>query len=77
MVSEAYLNGVFLGFTADQFLRYSFDVSSALKATGNVLTVVFTQFNDPRNSEERWMSCSGGWDWVRFQPGNTSARENP
>jgi hypothetical protein len=66
MVSEAYLNGVYLGFTADQFLRYTFDVTSALKATGNTLAVVFTQFSDARNTEERWMACSGGWDWAYF-----------
>ena len=55
MVSEIYLNGQFLGFTADQFLRYTFDATASLKASGNTLSVVFTQFNDGRNSEERWM----------------------
>lgn len=63
------LNGQYLGYAADQFLRYDWDVTGILKAgTTNTLTVTFPTFNDARNSEERWMSCSGGWDWVRETP---------
>lgn len=61
MVSDVFLNGVSLGYTSDQFLRYVLDVSSALHAGTNTLTVSFPTGADTRNSEQRWMSCSGGW----------------
>jgi hypothetical protein len=67
MVSDVALNGVPLGYTADQFLRYSFDVTASAKRTGaNVLTVSFPTGADERNVEQRWMSCSGGWDWAPY-----------
>lgn len=63
MVSDVSLNGVALGYTADQFLRYTFDVTAAVKRTGaNTLTVTFPTGADARNIEQRWASCSGGWD---------------
>jgi beta-mannosidase len=61
MVADVSLNGQWLGYASDQFLRYAWDVTSILKPSGsNTLTVTFPSFNDARNSEERWMSCSGG-----------------
>ena len=62
MVADVQLNGVPLGYTADQFLRYNYDVTAHLKPTGNVLSLTFTDSSDDRLDEERWMSCSGGWD---------------
>ena len=62
MVADVQLNGAPLGYTADQFLRYNFDVTAHLKPTGNVLSLTFTDSSDDRLDEERWMSCSGGWD---------------
>lgn len=63
MAADIFLNGRSLGFTADQFLRYTFPVGSngVLRAKGNVLTVSFTTSVDIRNSEARWSACSGGW----------------
>lgn len=66
MVADVTINGKTLGYTADQFLRYTYDISSAVKPTGNVITVSFPSSSDARNAEERWMSCSGGWDWAPY-----------
>jgi beta-galactosidase/beta-glucuronidase len=75
MVSDIALNGVSLGYTADQFLRYSFDVTAAAKRAGsNTLTVSFPTGADPRNVEQRWMSCSGGWDCAFSSPLYASVR---
>lgn len=60
MVSDVALNGVALGYTADQFLRYEFDATAAVHRAGpNTLTVSFPTGADARNAEQRWMSCSG------------------
>lgn len=62
MVADVALNGVALGYTADQFLRYTFDVTAAvLRTSANTLTVTFPTGADARNVERRWMACSGGW----------------
>lgn len=63
MAAEVWLNGVYLGYTADQFLRYSYPAVQYLKPTGNTLVVSFPTSGDQRNIEGRWMACSGGWDW--------------
>jgi len=56
MVADVALNGVALGFTANQFLRYEFDATAAVARAGaNVLTVTFPTFADARNVERRWM----------------------
>lgn len=61
MVSDISLNGIALGYTQDQFLRYTFDITTALtKGGSNTLVVSFPTGADQRNSEQRWMSCSGG-----------------
>jgi beta-mannosidase len=63
MVSDISLNGISLGYTQDQFLRYTFDVTSSIVKSGgsNTLVVSFPTGQDQRNCEQRWMSCSGGW----------------
>jgi hypothetical protein len=61
-VADVVLNGVEVGYAADQFLRYKWDVTSLLKPTGNTLVVSFPTGADSRNSEQRWMACSGGWE---------------
>ena len=61
LVAEVYLNGNYIGYTADQFLRYSFPVMKLLKPSGNTLKVLFTPANDPRGAAGRFMACSGGW----------------
>lgn len=59
MGAEIKLNGVTLGVTADQFLRYVFPVSGVLKPTGNTLEVAFSRGIDVHG---RYMGCTGGWD---------------
>ena len=68
MGSWVYLNGIFLGETADQFLRYKFPVTSHLSASGqpNKLELVFPPSNHTLNAEARWMACSGAWDWAPY-----------
>ena len=66
MVADVWFNGAYLGYTSDQFLRYTYDVSGKVTPASNNLTLVFPTSNDGRNSEERWMSCSGGWDWAPY-----------
>ena len=63
------VNGVSLGVAADQFLRYSYPLSSGdhrLRygaAQPNVLEVTFDSSIDVRG---RFMACTGGWDWAAY-----------
>ncbi len=63
MSSAVSLNGVSLGGTTDQYLRYVFSLKGKVAAGANVLTVTF----DPTvaDTEGRWMACSGGWECVQ------------
>ncbi len=61
MAADVTINGNYLGYVNDQFLRYTWPVTGALKATGNTLTVTFTTSSDPRNDQARFMGCTGGW----------------
>eukprot|EP01116_Phalansterium_solitarium_P018951 TRINITY_DN5166_c2_g1_i1.p1 TRINITY_DN5166_c2_g1~~TRINITY_DN5166_c2_g1_i1.p1 ORF type:complete len:461 (-),score=159.37 TRINITY_DN5166_c2_g1_i1:31-1413(-) len=72
MVSDITLNGRYLGYTADQFLRYTFSTAGLLKPTGNVLTVTFPLVTDVRNNEGRFMACTGGWDWAPYSNTKTA-----
>jgi hypothetical protein len=64
-LGAVYLNGVSLGLTRDQFLRYSFSVSSLLTHNGsNSLEIVLLPYAHAANADARFMACSGGWDWV-------------
>lgn len=58
MAADINLNGIALGTANDMFLRVSFDVTSTLRATGNVLTVTFSTSSDVRNGAGRWPACS-------------------
>ena len=62
MGARVVLNGAPLGTVEDQFLRYTFEVSSALGAE-NTLEVIFDQDIDVKG---RFMACSGGWDWAPY-----------
>lgn len=76
MVADISLNGQAVGFAADQFLRYAFDVTGIVKlGAGNTLTVTFPTYSDARNSEERWMSCSGGVRACFGSPGHLQVLE--
>ena len=57
MVSDVSLNGHALGYTQDQFLRYIYDVTTALGTGSQNLIVSFPTGADTRNAEQRWMSC--------------------
>ena len=65
------VNGVRIGVTTDQFLRYSFSIGSLLKPTGNVLRVTFDRSIDTGG---RFMACTGGYDWAPF---STTATRSP
>jgi len=60
--------GQSLGFAADQFLRYYFDVASFLTPTRiNNLTLTFLE--QPlilASAEGRVTGAGGGWDWGTF-----------
>lgn len=64
MASFVSLNGKSVGNTTSQFLRYVFDVSNALLDGANNLSIAFPPHEHPLNAEQRWMGCSGGWDWA-------------
>jgi beta-mannosidase len=64
LVGDVTLNGAYLGFANDQFLRTSFPVASFLSASGpNTLSVTISTSRDPRLSEGRVTGAGGGWDW--------------
>ena len=65
MVADVALNGQWLGFCADQFLRYNFSVAQLLKQPPalNTLSVAFNVSSDPRGREGRINGALGGWDW--------------
>ena len=61
MAASIALNGVTLGDTASQHLRFAFDVTAALRRQGageNHLTITMLPSADPANSELRWMGCA-------------------
>ena len=59
-----WLQGIPVGFAADQFLRYSFTVTDILYSTGNNnISLTFSNSSDERLSEGRITGAGGGWDW--------------
>jgi len=73
MGSRVLLDGVPVGNTTDQFLRYVFPVTlGAAPGTRHTLEVVF----DPAiDCSGRWMACTGGWDWAPYT--NTAQGGSP
>ena len=68
MSATVSLNGVAIGHTTNQFLRYTFSLAAAAAAgvrlaADNVLTVAFDAAD--QTTEGRWMACTGGWDCER------------
>ena len=64
MAADFALNGAYLGFANDQFLRFSFPVSPANLLSGaNTLEVTLARAADARNDEGRFMGATNGWDW--------------
>ena len=69
MAASISLNGVALGHTTNQFVRYTFSLAAAQAAGGrlgaqNTLTVSFDA--QDQTTEGRFMACSGGWDWAPY-----------
>ena len=62
MAAGVWLNGVYVGTTANQFSRWTFPVGSLLRAAGNELRVDFVPATHPANAQARFMAASGGWD---------------
>ena len=61
------LNGIRLGNTTNQFVRYVFPVSAAdLTFGATASNFLEVQFDDNIPLEGRWMACSGGWDWAPY-----------
>ena len=67
MGSIVTLNGIVLGRTLDQFLRYSYPVLDALKKSPShhKLEISFPR-ETPLHCDGRWMGCTGGWDWAPY-----------
>lgn len=59
MSAHVSLNGVAVGHTTDQYLRYTFPVAGVAVAGPNTLTVSFDSAD--QSTEGRWMACTGGW----------------
>lgn len=73
MPSTVMVNGLPLGNTTDQFLRYNFSIAQAHRDSGNTLlrstgtNVLSVVFDPTRNdSEGRFAADSGGWDWAPY-----------
>ena len=69
MAASLSLNGVPLGHTTNQFLRYTFSLAAAAAAgttlaATNTLSVSFDAAD--QTTEGRFMACSGGWDWAPY-----------
>ena len=63
LAAGVWLNGAYLGTTANQFSRWAFPVGSLLKAaSANDLRVEFVPAAHAANAQARFMACSGGWD---------------
>jgi len=56
------LGGVEVGRLTDQFVRYTFDVTSRVHAGGTILLEV--AFDPSINTHGRFMAATGGWDWA-------------
>jgi len=58
------LDGARLGVAADQFLRYSFDVSDLAGAPRTHTLAV--SFDPAIHVDGRFAACTGGWDWAPY-----------
>ena len=69
MSASIAINGVAVGKTTNQFLRYTFSLAAAAAsgvalASTNTLAVSFDA--QDQTTEGRFMACSGGWDWAPY-----------
>lgn len=66
LVGDIYLNNNYLGYTNNQFLRYTVPLTSSYLTPSNGpnnLTIVIAPSNDPRLTEGRVEGFAAGWDW--------------
>ena len=76
LAAGVWLNGVYIGTTANQFVRWTFPVGALLKPAANSLRLEFVPATDTANAQARFMACSGGWDWAPYS-GLTVGNGNP
>jgi len=63
MVADISLNGYYLGYCNDQFLRFNFSIGPYLNFKGdNQLVLTFNVSSDPRLVEGRINGALGGWE---------------
>ena len=61
------LDGKPLGIAADQFLRYTFDVTSIIAAVdANAEHTLNVSFDPMIDVDGRFAACTGGWDWAPY-----------
>ncbi len=69
MGAHVALNGQALTDAPNQFLRYTFDVTSLVRQQDNTLTLTFPRLVNNSTGIDtggRFMACSGGWDWAPY-----------
>ena len=55
-----------LGNAVDQFLRYTYPISSLLQEQESPVLYVSFPKNNSIDVQGRFMACSGGWDWAPY-----------
>jgi len=68
------VNGVNVGQATDQFNRYIFEVLNLLVNGENKITVIFEAGRPTNSLENRFMGCSGGWDWAPYSETHTLSK---
>ncbi len=71
MGATLYLNGIQVGIFQSQFIRYKFAIKKYLHfdtmATSPLKLNIMIEFNDTKvDVENRYMACTGGWDWAAY-----------
>lgn len=62
MGAHIHVNGVHVGTTTNQFLRYIFTISQSYLHFNSTNHISIT-FDPQIDTHGRFMACSGGWDW--------------
>eukprot|EP01111_Echinosteliopsis_oligospora_P013129 TRINITY_DN4630_c0_g1_i1.p1 TRINITY_DN4630_c0_g1~~TRINITY_DN4630_c0_g1_i1.p1 ORF type:complete len:919 (-),score=251.71 TRINITY_DN4630_c0_g1_i1:36-2771(-) len=68
------VNGVNVGEALDEFTRYVFEVKNYLVNGENKITVIFDAGQPVDRVENRFMGCSGGWDWAPYSESKTFSK---
>ena len=69
MGGQIILNGHVLGNATNQFRRWVFPLAGplGLELESNAINTLEVKFDDNIDTESRFMSCSGGWDWAPYR----------